>query len=260
MAHINDKIKGENGEYYINRAKIDLDWEQIKDESDAFVYSVILHEFTHILGFNDVYYNSENKNTHIIDYTTVINTYTDKKINCLYPNDYAVLQALYSNEYKKHDDYSEAIRIVNDKIESYTLSFYQYYSEFLTKNNAATNKMKISDLKENIEWNEYFEDGTYNKISIKFTKDGTCKFVIKNEKEEILEETNAEYLFENGFLFIRNIMINNSKNYNQNYDESLSMKLMLSIYVDENGIYVINDGIRTCCLPDYNISKVVKQH
>ena len=48
--------------------------------------------------------------------------------NILYPNDYAILQALYSNEYKKHNNYEDAVKVVNEKIEELMMN-----TQMLTK-------------------------------------------------------------------------------------------------------------------------------
>ena len=69
------------------------------------------------------------------------------QVNQLYPNDYAILQALYSNEYKKCNDYDEAVSIVKEKIQKYTESFYKYYSKHL-KEDRATDKLKEEQLPE----------------------------------------------------------------------------------------------------------------
>ena len=92
---------GENGEYYITEAKVTLDWEIIKNMDEDVIYYVILHELAHSFGFGDVYYDGHIKNTDIIDNTTIMKMGSWKKINHLFPNDYAILQVLYSDEYKK---------------------------------------------------------------------------------------------------------------------------------------------------------------
>lgn len=233
--------KGKQGQFIIY-AEILLDWTQLKDYNDSEIYRIILHEFTHTLGFNDVYFAGNVKNCNTIDMSTFMRTYNRQDINYLYPNDYAVLQVLYSNEYTKHGNYEDVIEVVNNKIEEYTKSFYKKYADMLIEKGTATENLLEEEIKQNITWRSVFTDNNYT-YNIKINDNRNCEFSLYDEKGNLLEKSNGEVMLVNGILFIRNINIKSAKNYNKKANDDLQLKLIISFYIDKCGTLVVNDGL-----------------
>ena len=234
---------GGTGNNFIANATIFIDWNKIKDEDDAVIYHVLFHEFTHILGLGDVYYQGYHKNSSSINIETIMNTDNlNTGINYLYPNDYAILQALYSNEYKKHDSYADAVEVVNKKIDTYTKLFYQNYSKYLKEKLDVAKDLSISKfLKEEISW--ISQNSNYYKI--KLYDNRTCELIITDKNGRILEKSNGKWLLNNGILHIRQLQIENANNYLSSYNENLKMNLQLSVYINENGSVGIYDGFNS---------------
>ena len=235
-----DDISVGNGEFLVNKAQIQLDWEKLKDKEEAYIYAVALHEFSHALGLGDVYQNKYN----MIDRSTVMHTDTWGNINHLFPNDYAVLQALYSNEYKKHDNYEDAVKVVNEKIGKYTEAFYRHYSTYLKENRDATSNLKKEELPSTIEWVNFRENVGKNFYTINI-EDDKCELLVKDEMGNCVARSTGSVSFEGGVLFIKGIVIEDASKYSYNYDflEGKKLKLMLSVYLDKNNNLVIDNGL-----------------
>lgn len=235
-----DDIRVGAGEWIVNKAEIQLDWEAIKDKEDAYIYGVALHEFSHAIGLGDVYINSYNQ----IDRSTVMHVDTWGDINHLFPNDYAILQSLYSNEYKKNSTYEDAIKTVNEKIERYTNSFYKFYAKHLQENGIATNKMQEGEIPHNITWCNFKENKGMNfyELNINGNK---CEFILKDENGNCLQKSQGDVIFQDGILFLKGIVIDDASQYSHNYDflKGKKMKLMFSIYIDKNNNLVIDNGL-----------------
>ena len=68
--NINKKaVESTDDDWIVNNTVIQLDWEAIKSEEDAYIYGVALHEFSHSLWLGDVYLEYEN----VTDRTTLMN-------------------------------------------------------------------------------------------------------------------------------------------------------------------------------------------
>lgn len=245
-----DDIKVAEGEWIVNKAQVQLDWEAMKDKEDAYIYGVALHEFSHALGLGDVYL----KDKDVVDRTTMMHTDNWGKVNHLYPNDYAILQALYSNEYKKCNDYDEAVSIVKEKIQKYTESFYKYYSKHLKEVGNATDKLKKEQLPETINWKFWAEGVGETLYTLNLRNDNTCEFIIKDANGNPLQTCEGDIIFCDGVMFIRNIVIDDASNYSPLYRDNVGrkMKLMMSIYIDKKGNLVFNDGLSM----DYSGTKI----
>jgi len=235
-----DDIKVAEGEWIVNKAQVQLDWEAIKDKEDAYIYGVALHEFTHTLGLGDVYL----KDKDVVDRTTLMHTDNWGKVNHLYPNDYAILQTLYSNEYKKCNDYDEAVTIVKEKIQKYTESFYKYYSKYL-KEDIATDKLKEEQLPAAINWKYWAEGKGENLYTLKFNDDKTCELNIMDKSGNVLQSCKGDTIFQDGVMFLRNIVIDDASKYRPTYDfcPGRKLKLMFSIYIDKNNNLVVDNGL-----------------
>lgn len=231
-------IKVTSGEWLVDKGLIQIDYEAIKDEEDAYIYGVAMHEFSHALGLGDVYLKDKN----VVDRTTVMHTDTWGKINHLYPNDYAILQALYSNEYKKCENYNEAVKIVNEKIQKYTESFYKHYSKVL-KEGLATDKLNRDELPQTINWKSFAQGIGTNLYTLNLNDDNTCELNIMNEKGNLLQRCEGNIIFEDGIMFLRNIVIDDASNYRPFYNifPGRKLKLTFSIYIDKNNNLVIDD-------------------
>lgn len=240
-------LQDNRGGSLIYYAEVHLDWPQIKDKTDAEIYYVILHELAHTLGIDDVYFQGALKRTSTINKETFMNT-SNKNILYFYPNDYAILQVLYSDEYTKHDNYLEAVDAVNKKIEKYTKSFYQKYAETLKEKTNATDALSEEPMKQNITWCSIFtkNENTYN---LKLNKDHTCTLSIYDKAGNLIEQCNGNLIFIDGILFATNINIKKASNYDNRYSDELSLKLTLSFYIDKQGTLTLNDG-------DYKIAAI----
>lgn len=236
-----DDIKVAEGEWIVNKAQVQLDWEAMKDKEDAYIYGVALHEFSHTIGLGDVYL----KDKDVLDRTTVMNVANWGQVNHLYPNDYAILQALYSNEYKKCNDYDEAVSIVKEKIQKYTESFYKYYSKHLKEVGNATDKLQKEQLPETINWKFWAEGKGENLYTLNFNDDNTCELNIMDEKGNVLQCCKGDTMFQDGIMFLRNIVIDDASQYRPTYDfcPGRKLKLMFSIYIDKNNNLVVDNGL-----------------
>lgn len=233
--------KSGNLDGFVFNAEIIIDWEEIKDKEDLFIYEVIFHEFTHTLGLGDVYFFGENNVSKCVDMSTTMHVSNGIK-NILYPNDYAILQALYSNEYKKHNNYEDAVKVVNEKIEKYTKAFYKQYASVLKENNSATDKLADVDFFEEIEWKgQHYYDKDFL-FKLKFLSNNKCELTIENENGELLEKCEGQTLFVDGVLFVRNLYVKEASNYSKIYMNGVSMKLMLSIYIDNNSNLIVRNS------------------
>ena len=221
-------------------ALIKMDWDAIKDLDVNYAYYVFLHEMGHVLGLGDVYYQGDNKTSNYLDMKTIMQY--GEIHDRLFPNDYAVLQALYSNEYAKHSNHDVAAKIVNDKIAKYTQSFYYSYAEFLKEERGAKGELLVTDIGESIEWQGVFESNNdlfYEMIFV----NNQCQLTIKNEKGDVLEKTCGEVEEVNGVMFIKDLYIKKASNYSKNYGEDIGIKLMLSVYKDNSNQIIIRDNL-----------------
>lgn len=222
------------------RALIKMDWQAIKDLNVNYAYYVFLHEMGHVLGLGDVYYEGDHKTSDHLDMTTIMQY--GEVHDSLFPNDYAVLQALYSNECTKHDNYEDAVRVVNEKIAQYTYNFYYAYAEFLKEERGAKGELLTKDIGENIRWQGIFDSNNDLFYELSFMGD-KCKLTIKNENGDVLERTDGEVLEVNGVMFIRGLYITKASNYSKDYSEDFGMKLMLSIYKENSNEIILRDNL-----------------
>jgi len=232
-----------NGERagFILSANITIDWDEIKNEDDLFVYGVLLHEFAHCLGLGDVYFFEQDNQSACIDLSTMMNV-GNEQVGVLYPNDYAIFQVLYSNEYRKHENYEDAVKVVNEKIERYTKAFYKQYAAYLKESFDATGDLADADFFEELEWGgKYFSDSK-KKMTLKFKENSKCDFAITDEKGEILETCEGKVFFADGILFVKNLVLTNGHNYSVMHKDGVPMKMMLSIYIDNNGDLVVRNS------------------
>lgn len=227
----------------VNKARILMDWEQMKDKNDFMIYSIAFHEFTHALGLGDVYTYMNREST--IDTTTIMNTNYWDEVQGLFPNDYAILQVLYSNEYKKHDTYEEAVKVVNDKIQKYTDSFYKHYVNSLKEKCYATNKLKLEQIPEVLEWRSISVDYGANAYALKLKDNNECELVLKDDKGNVLEICEGKTKFVDGVLFVNNLMVNKASNYKNRYkdNENTNIKLSMRVFIDKMGNLVIQDTL-----------------
>lgn len=240
-----EAIRAKDGDIYATKMLIELNWDYIKELSDPSAYYVILHEFTHAVGISDVYYQGEDKKFDIVNTKTMMNIRNGGDVNCLYPNDYAMLQSLYSNEYKKHDNYDDAIKVVNEKIDKYTKSFYKYYAKCMKEKYQAVEDITPDEIKPGSKFYCNSLSNANKKMIIEFKENGKCTYTLTNNSGKTVEQTTGDWFIENGCVFIRNINLNNAKNYKEGLDSSLTMKLMISLTKDNLGHFVLNDGVTT---------------
>ena len=226
-----------NGSLFIN-SSIVMDWDAIEEVDINYGYYVFLHEMGHALGLGDVYYSGEEKNCDYIDMTTIMNP--GEIVNHLYPNDYAILQALYSKEYEKHENYEDAIATVKEKIKNYTYSFYYSYASFLKENAGACGDVYLKDMPSSLKWKSNSQRNSDLSYELRFHQEG-CNLVIKNTRGEILEYACGESLEINGVIFIKNLRILKASNYSRQYEEDIGIKLMLSVYKNKDGELVVRD-------------------
>lgn len=221
---------------FVNKALIMVNWKDIKErKGDAYAYYVLLHEFGHALGLGDVYARGQHQNTNILNMNTMMQSENDFNSH-LYPNDYAILQALYSNEYTKHDNYEDAVKTVNNKIEKYTQYFYNCYSEFLKSELEVAADIEEVDLPNIISWSDGIDCSVLFKYQLEFLEDNKCVFTVTHRTTgEVLEKSEGEVLVANGIMFIRGLTVNDYTHYNENYPNVDKIKLMLNISVRHIG-------------------------
>ena len=163
--------------------------------------------------------------------------------SALYPNYYAILQALYSNEYEKHGDYNKAVEIVNEKIAKYTRGFYKYYAGILKERYHMSSSLEEGELQKEMTWSGEYENTKDYVYSLKLNDDNTCELTIKDKAGNILEQASGETMFVDGMLFIRRLEISNASNYTKAYDSDLSLRLMLFVYkTPQSGQIMIRDA------------------
>ena len=218
-----------------------MDWEDIKDYDDLFIFGVFLHEFGHSLGLGDVYYEGEDKLVDHLDMTTVMQR-SGFMNYAFFPNDYAILQALYSNEYKKHDNYEDAVKVVNEKIEKYTKSFYSYYANFLKGKITVKEDLKETDIPRQLNWVGEYNSNNYLNYSLTLKENNKCDFVIKDKNGKVLEECEGETIFVDGMLFVKRLLIKKASNYSGLYEGDLGMKLTFALYKNGSGNLEISDA------------------
>ena len=226
---------------FVVKSEIVLDWNAIKDMDDLYVFGVILHEFGHALGFGDVYYEGDVKNVSYMDMTTMMQL-SNVVTNVLYPNDYAVLQALYSNEYQKHDNYEDAVKVVNEKIANYTRKFYEYYAGIMKDRYGATDLLAEGEIGNNVTWFGDYTNNFDTNYELNFLENNKCELIIRDKTGNILEKGEGETLFVNGVLFVKRICLDRASNYAKLYDDSIGMKLMLCLYKNNDGNLIIRDA------------------
>lgn len=227
---------------FVDESRILLNWDKIKDTDDLYVCYVILHEFGHALGFGDLFYDERN----IVDYVdmTTVMQIDNFVVPALYPNDYAVLQALYSREYKNHDNYDDAVKVVNDKIERYTRAFYEHYANEMKESMIydVCDSWKQEDFGDNIVF-QGAQHYNYNCFySLKIDENNRCKLKIMDKNKGFICEGEGEVIFANGVLFVKRIDIKHASDYSAKYSEDLGLKLMLCLYQDARGNIFVKDG------------------
>lgn len=226
---------------FVLKAKIGLVWEKISEMNDDYARYVIMHEFAHLLGLGDVYYDGEHKNCDFIDMSTSMHLMNEFN-KCLYPNDYAILQSLYSNEYLKHDNYEDAVKVVNNKIEKYTEYFYQQYSNYLKEKRNIFTDLKETDVPRKLSWKGQSKNNSNLLYEIDFINNKECMFIIKDSDGNLLEKCKGKTIFANGVLYIRDLYISEATNFSRVYQDGVGMKLLLCVYLNSNNQLVVKDG------------------
>ena len=223
---------------FVEKAKIVVDWETLEKRGDTYIFSIALHEFAHTLGLGDVYHEGDNKTSNYVDTTTLMQA-KGKYNEVLYPSDYAILQALYSNEYAKHENYQDAVRIVDEKIEKYTKLFYKQYAEAIKEKTDATDCLAREKFVDTITW----KSETHNICKIKLRENNKCEFYIEDQKGNVLEKAEGETVFVDGILFVKKIVLKDAGNYMWIDEDELEVgaKLTFNIYIDGSGMLVVND-------------------
>ena len=234
---------------------IKIDWNLAFKMGDEYAYYVFLHEFGHALGLGDVYYNGDYKNCDYVDMTTMMKY--GESLNKLFPNDYAMLQALYSNEYKKCKDYQEAVNIVNEKIKKYTHDFYSYYAQLLKEKSGASGILNVENIPSSISWDGNYNNNRHLTYTISFISEEECQLTIMDLDGNVLESAKGEPLFVNGVCFIRNMYIENASNYTKMYPNDVSIKLMLSVYKNQKNELIVRDTTSYSMTTDIILSEYV---
>ena len=225
----------------IIRSQIIMDWKQIQEYGDKEAYYVLLHVMGHALGLGDVYYQEDYRNHDCVDMTTIMQRGIYK--DGLYPNDYAMLQALYSDEYKKHDDYAEAVKIVNERIRQYTNSVYYSFANNLKENYDACN-LKIHELPTKLNWVGEHNKNAHLHYELEFKNNNRdCVFTITDKNGKFLEKCKGKVVEVNGIVFIRGLSFKDASNYNGAYDSDLSLKLLLTLSKDKEGYIIVRDPL-----------------
>lgn len=222
------------------KSQVVVDWEDIKEFDDLYLFGVFLHEFGHSLGLGDVYYEGEEKVVDCFDMTTVMQRNGHMNY-AFFPNDYAILQALYSNEYKKHDNYEDAVRVVKEKIEKYTKNFYEYYASFLKEKLTINDGLQESDIPKQLSWIGEYNSNNHLNYSLTLKENNKCNFVIKDKSGNVLEECEGETIFADGVLFVKRLLIKKASNYSGLYSGDLGMKLTFALYKNGSGNLEIVD-------------------
>ena len=158
-----------------------------------------------------------------------------KLIDILYPNDYAILQAVYSDSYKNHKKDEDAINEMKKEIEEYTKSFYNYYSSLIRKRD---NDVKYLD-------QDYLKDasftferrGYYFDVSI---SDNTCKVITRNGENIIIDECYGKVNFADGIFFLSDLTAKKQTYIDYSlYD--VSYKYSFVVYLDKYNHVTVTD-------------------
>jgi len=226
---IKRKLIGIDEDVFITKSKIFIDW--IACQEDEYIaYCALVHEFGHALGLGDVYYKGDSKVCDYLDNTTFMSPYRNEEIDIFYPNDYALMQVLYSREYEKYDNYQDAVDVVNKKIKTYTTKFYRYYIEKMKERYSITDELK------NVEFSgELYSFVPGKEYFVKFLDDSKCEVTVR-KFDGSESRCLADAVFVDGVVFLKNVRLDG-------LDSSFSFeKSLWSIYADERGNIIINDG------------------
>ena len=221
--------------YFISNSEIYINWNKLHDASDTMIRYIFNHEFAHSLGLNDVYIDSHKS----FNTNTIMNVFNSYTLDVLYPNDYAILQALYSNSCNNYKRYNEAINEMKNEINEYRNYFYDYYSSIIKNNNpkyGSMNKEYLHSITE-IGWNSY--QGDY-KCSLNIDND-RCTLKVK-DGDKIIDSSNGDIYWSNGMYFIENLQIRDAS-YMINTGFNKPYKFTLVLYMDENNKLSIADSI-----------------
>ena len=229
--HNNDK-----NNIFIKSAIISIDLENhlINNSIDnSMLSNTLLHEFAHAFGLNDVYASGEFKNTNTFDMTTMLQTKGLYQWE-LHPNDYKILQALYSGEYKKHTKYNDTVNAVNRKIELFTNHFFETLSLDIL-DNKKTKSLTLKEAQTPMSWendDKFNPNYTYN---FKITSGSNCTLTIMDRNGKNVEVISGKAFFAKGILFVYDMYIKDAEIYSPNYKGlSLRLSFYFARYIDEN--------------------------
>ena len=218
---------------YIISAQVWIDLRNEKSINYDYIYKIMIHEFAHALGIRDVYYDGIIKNIDILDMNTMMHPKIKYDTN-LYPNDYAVLMAFYSDEYKKHSNYEDAKKVVNKKIEYYTYEFYQEQADYI-KQTEHKDWSTINITPENIQQALNLHNSI---VKIESDNNSSCTLTVYDKDKNIVEQSTGDVLLINGVLFVNNITLNKPMHYNGVYKEAttpLQLAFHISMCIDNEG-------------------------
>ncbi len=205
--------------------------ESVKQANQGFFLRLLKEEVLHMLGFRDVYFNSDNKNgiyiglnntTNILHTNTLMQGYQFivARNAELSPSDYAVLNALYNENHLENGKVNdEKLNEIRKSIENYSKSYFEkripaikdYILNDRRNNNAELGKIDEKSLNSiNITYenvydfvssqssakNQYDHNITVsnNKLTYRLTDSKT---------KELVEEVSLDYYYIDGVIFVK---------------------------------------------------------
>lgn len=149
--------------YYIYKSVIHFDEERFDKLTNESQLTVIIHEFFHALGFNDIYRAYD-------DETSLMNTRGGEWVRHFSPNDLKMLYVAYGDKHiNKQGQYDQAkMDEIKKIINNYEVKYYEYL---------------MSNIREDEDWpfmkidEEDLKEQTFNKDGVTFTiKDGMYSY------------------------------------------------------------------------------------
>ena len=204
-------------------------------------YAIIIHELGHSFGLADSYH------TEIKYHNSSFNqSETFLKLGMLYPNDVAILYAMYGENYRKDGlIVQEELEKSQGKFEEYKAKFYDKLSEVFQTTLNIQDKMQNLDTENFNFLNQsiYFYNQTTSRhekyyYQIKLLDEINAEFVIKDATQNVLYTTTTKFESHNGMIYLPAVHLEKGPYPDKNATESAESYEMYAFYKTDKGIFM----------------------
>lgn len=213
-------------------------------------YYILIHEMAHTFGLGDVYsYLTDN----VYQDTFLKHTETAEEMGMLYPNDVAMLHAMYGEKYRDGD------KIIKQELEksvkacqAYQDMFYDKLSEYVIEdvcNQTYFRQMSSQDFGSfTYSFNAHTQNtsglygGQYSTYEYEITQidDKMARFVIKDEGNKIVTDIKTQYIIRSGVVLLPKVHLKKGPYPNEKQESTPESFKMFAMYKEGASVKVVD--------------------